>query len=173
MAKHLLKKLFPGYHAVREHKSLRFFGTLLHDPNLWHLNRRSAAGAFAVGLFFAFQPVPFQMLFSSAVAIMARVNLPISVILVWITNPLTMGPIYFACYKLGERLLGTRHGPFHFEPSLSWITTEMLTIWKPFLLGCFVTSIVTAIVGYLGIHLLWRLHIVRRLSERRRRSRNA
>ena len=52
----------PDHQKIKENKWMRVFGPLIHESNLWHLNRRSAKGAFAVGLFFAFWPVPFQML---------------------------------------------------------------------------------------------------------------
>ena len=78
MAKKLIRRYLPDAHKIRDHKHLRLFGTLLHDPNLWHLNRRSVAGAFAVGLFMAFVPMPFQMIPAAALAILLRVNLPIS-----------------------------------------------------------------------------------------------
>ncbi|HBF48329.1 MAG TPA: hypothetical protein DDW91_18555, partial [Shewanella frigidimarina] len=40
----------PKPETRRDHKYLRVFGKLLHKPNLWALNRKSAPGAFAVGL---------------------------------------------------------------------------------------------------------------------------
>lgn len=169
MPKKLISRLFPGYHKMREHKSLQFFGTLLHDPNIWHLNRRSVAGAFAVGLFMAFVPIPFQMVTSAALAILFRVNLPISVALVWITNPLTMPPIFFFAYKLGQWVLDTPHMQFHFQLSWEWLQSDMLLIWKPFLLGCFLLSTVSALLGYIGIRVFWRIYIIRKLEERRRR----
>lgn len=170
MAKKFIKRLFPSYHLVRDHESLRFFGTLLHDPNLWHMNRRSVAGAFAVGLFVAFLPIPFQMVVSAAIAILIRVNLPISVLLVWVTNPLTMGPIYFAAYQLGRRILDLPKVGFSFELSLEWFTQELLIIWKPLLTGSLIFSITAALAGYTGIRLLWRLHVLRRVNWRRRRT---
>ncbi|MCG5500959.1 DUF2062 domain-containing protein [Ectothiorhodospira lacustris] len=169
MAKKLIKSLFPTYHKVREHESLRFFGAVLNDPNLWHLNRRSAAGAFGVGLFVAFLPIPAQMLTAAALAIIVRVNLPISVLLVWISNPLTMAPIYYAAYTIGRFLMGEPRRGFSFELNLSWFTGELVVIWKPLLLGSLVMSVIAGLAGYITIRLLWRLHIVRRLDLKRRR----
>ncbi|SEK21214.1 DUF2062 domain-containing protein [Ectothiorhodospira marina] len=169
MPKKLIKSLFPGYHTVREFEILRLFGAVLNDPNLWHLNRRSVAGAFGVGLFVAFLPIPAQMLLSAALAIMVRVNLPIAVTLVWITNPLTMAPIFFSAYHLGKFLLDEPARGFSFEWSLSWFTGELLMIWQPLLLGSLLMSTVAGLVGYTTIRLSWRLHILRRLADKRRR----
>ena len=169
MPRKFLKKIMPDHHRIRSHKRLQVFGTLLHDPNLWHLNRRSVAGAFAVGLFMAFVPLPFQMLLAAAVAVLVRVNLPLSVALVWVTNPLTMPPMFFAAYKLGAWLMGERVQHVQFEPSVAWLMGEVGATWQPFLLGCFVAGAVSALIGYVTIRLLWRWHIVRAHHQRRRR----
>ena len=42
--KNIFKALLPSAHQVKFHRSLQFLGKYLHDPNLWHLNRRSSAG---------------------------------------------------------------------------------------------------------------------------------
>ncbi|MEJ2060826.1 MAG: DUF2062 domain-containing protein [Gammaproteobacteria bacterium] len=169
MPKKLLKKVFPAYDSVRDHKHLQFFGTLLHDPNLWHMNRHSVSGAFAVGLFMAFVPVPFQMVGAAALAILFRVNLPISVLLVWLTNPVTMGPVFFFAYKLGRWILDAPPLAFHFQLSLDWLMHDMVRIWKPFLLGCLLFSVTGALVGYYGMLMFWRLHVGQRWQERKRR----
>jgi len=62
----------------------------------------------AVGLFCAFVPLPIQMLLAAAAAIIFRVNLPISVGLVWITNPVTIPPMFYFCYKVGTRCRWSR-----------------------------------------------------------------
>ena len=82
MPRRSIKRFMPDPDSIKKHKSLRFLGSLLHDPNLWHLNRHSVARAMAVGLFAAFIPMPFQMLLAASLAILVRSNMPISVGLV-------------------------------------------------------------------------------------------
>ncbi len=169
MPKKFIKRIMPDHETIRHHKSLKIFGTLLHDPNLWHLNRRSVAGAFAVGLFMAWVPVPFQMLLAAAAAIPLRVNLPLSVALVWFSNPVTMPFLYPGAYFLGKWILGTPDVPFTFELSFEWLANGFLAIWQPFLFGCFVLGVFSAFVGYFGIRILWRIHVIRSWKERARR----
>ena len=78
-----LKRIMPAPRTLRENRWLSVFGKLLHDPNLWYLNRRSAAGAFAVGFFMMYMPPIGQMGLAAAAAIVVRVNLPLAVALVW------------------------------------------------------------------------------------------
>ena len=167
MPRKFIRKYLPDHQTVRDHKALQIFGTLLHDPNLWHLNRKSVSLAFAVGLFFMWIPVPSQMVLAAAVAIIIRSNLPISVILVWISNPVTMGPMFYFAYKLGSWMLGIPPHGFSFELSLDWLMNEMLMIWKPFLLGCFILAVVSGLAGFFTIRVLWRLHIVRYIKNKR------
>lgn len=167
MPRHLFKQYAPDHQKIRDHRHLRMFGRLLHDPNLWHMNRRSISGAFAVGLFWAFIPVPFQMVAAAAVAIPARVNLPMSVALVWITNPVTMPPIFYFCYRVGTLVLGEPAGDHHFELTLQWFTESMASIWQPLYLGSLICALAASMVGYCVIRLLWRLHLVRHLRRRR------
>ncbi len=163
----------PDHRQIREHKQLQMFGALLHEPNLWHLNRRSAAGAFAVGLFSAFVPIPLQMILAAAMAILFRVNLPISVALVWITNPLTMAPIYYFAYKVGAWVLHQPPQVFLFPPSFDQMLTGLNAVWLPFLLGCFILSSVSAIVGYFTVSGLWRLYIVRQWKRKKQHEKSS
>ncbi len=167
MPRKLIKRYLPDHEKLRSHRHLRVFGTLLHDPNLWYLNRRSAAGAFAVGLFVAFVPLPLQMLIAGALAILLRVNLPVSVALVWVTNPVTMPPIFYSAYRLGVWVLGGVEHKASFAISTEWLSTELQIIWKPFLLGCFLMGSISALVGYFVIRVIWRLNLVRHYQRRK------
>jgi len=171
MPRKLIKRWFPNLHLVRKHRSLQLFGSLLHSPNLWHLNRRSVAGAFAVGLFSAFIPIPFQMVLAAALAVLFQANLPISVVLVWISNPITMPPMFYSAYKLGQWVLGETPGKFCFELSLDWLMTELSFVWRPFLLGCLLLGTAVALVGYTAIRLYWRYLVVQKMERRRDKQR--
>lgn len=109
------------------------------------------------------------MLIAAALAIMIRVNLVLAVAAVWITNPITMPPIYYFCYQLGAWLLGQRAPNLPFEPSLQWFWQELNWIWQPFLLGSLVCGIVASLTGYVSVQLLWRLYVVQAMRSRRLR----
>ena len=141
---------------------MRHFGELLRNHSLWHLNRRSVSGGVAVGLFVAFLPLPFQMVIAAGIAILGSVNLPISVAMVWITNPLTMGPIFYFNYRVGAFLLGERPTNEHFRGSVTDIIGSMLHIWQPLLLGGVVVGLVAGTLGWILLRLIWRWHVVSR-----------
>ena len=68
MPKKLIKKFMPDPEKLKEQKSLQFLGDRIHEPNLWHLNRKSVSLAFAIGLFAAWIPTPGQMVIAAAAA---------------------------------------------------------------------------------------------------------
>src|SRR5882672_7650074 len=109
MLRKFFRKYLPSPESIRQNRYLARFGTLLHHPNLWHLNRRSVAGGVAVGMFSGLVPGPFQMLTAAILAIPLRVNLPVALFTTFYTNPLTIGPLYVIAYYLGRLLVGA-HG---------------------------------------------------------------
>ncbi len=116
---------------------------------------------FAVGLFMAFVPLPSQMIMSAGLAILMGVNLPLSVALVWVSNPITMPVLFYFAYKLGAWVMHVPPQPFHFELSWDFIMQQMSTIGPPFLLGCAICGVGSTIIGYFGIRGLWRYSVVR------------
>ncbi|NIR58383.1 MAG: DUF2062 domain-containing protein [Gammaproteobacteria bacterium] len=169
MPRKFLRRILPGHDTVRGYRQVRWLGGLLHDPNLWHLNRRSVAGATAIAIFIGFLPVPGQTLLAAGAAIVLRANLPISAVLVWFTNPFTMPPLFYLAYRTGVTLLDRPPTGFHFEFSLGWFMNEMLGIWQPLLLGCLILGTLGALLGYSVVRLAWRLHVLAQLTRRRTR----
>ncbi len=169
MPKRIIRRFAPDHETVRNHKHLRVFGRLLHDPNLWHMNRRSVSGAFAVGLFWAFVPMPFQMVAAAATAIPARVNLPISVALVWISNPITMPPMFYSTYLVGTWIMGQPPMEQEFELTMEWVTNSMSQIWQPLYIGSLLCGIIVSVLGYVAMRGFWRWHVISHLRKRRKR----
>lgn len=169
MPKKTIKKYMPDPEKLKQHKNLQFLGDRLHEPNLWHLNRRSVALAFAIGLFAAWIPTPGQMAIAAVGAFYFRANLPISVALVWITNPLTMPPMFYFAYILGLFLLGMDMPDANFEFSVDSVLSSIGEIGGPFLFGCLILGIVSSAAGYFGMNLLWRYAVTQRWNKRKGR----
>lgn len=174
MPKKFMKRYLPTPEKVQAMQSLRFLGDILHEPNLWHINRHCVARAFLVGIWFCFIPMPFQMLAAAVFAVWFNANLPLSVVLVWISNPVTMPPIFYFNYKIGALALDRPVLSFEFELSWSWISERLLDIGIPLYLGSLIVATVSACLAYLVIQYLWRRKIrsdwqARRIARRRRR----
>ncbi len=128
----------------------------------------------AVGMFVTLTPLlGFQMMLSVFLSWLLRANKLVGIPLVWISNPFTIIPIYYPCYKLGCKLLGipvvdepwSRLGTewremirepattwglkvkFWWEGVKFWWEGLMEFIW-PLCLGCLVVASVMAILSY-------------------------
>lgn len=168
MLKDFIKKYLPDPETLKKHKNLQFLGERLHEPNLWYLSRRSVAIAFAIGLFCAWIPIPGQMAIAAIGALYFRANLPISVALVWLTNPLTMPPMFYFAYLVGLKLLNQPYPESDFEFSLESLIAGFEDIWQPFLLGCLILGIISSILGYSGIQGIWRYSVSKQWISRKK-----
>ena len=171
MARKLIKKYLPHPGTITENRWIKVLGPRLQDPSLWHINRRSFSGAMAVGVFCAFMPIPFQMLLAAFAAVAFRVNILIAVPMVWISNPITIPPMFYFSYNVGAWILGTETHDFMLELSFDWLLSEFLYIWQPLLLGSLVVATLSSISALLVAHLFWRYHIWTRIKNRRKRRR--
>jgi len=166
MPRKLLKRYLPKQKHVHEHKYLSMFGHRLRDPNLWHLNRYSVSGGTALGIFCAFLPMPMEMVPAALGAILFRVNLPVSILCVWVSNPLTWVPLYGPAYLLGAFLLGEPAQPLE-SLTIEWAMQHLEALW----LGCLIFGSVFSALGYFIVRGLWRLHVVNSWKERRKKRR--
>jgi len=147
---------------------MRPFQAVLHHSAYWSLNRRSITRAVALGMFVAFIPLPIQMPLAAACALFARVNVPVAIASVFVTNPLTTVPVFYGAYRIGCLLLGMEPHGFHFEMTWDWLQNELLPVWKPFLLGCLTLGIVAAVASYVVLGGIWHLTLVLKFHERKR-----
>lgn len=146
--------------ALRDSLAHRWLGDHLFDKALWIPQRTAAANGLALGLFIAFTPtIPFQMVLAAMGAILLRANLPAAIVGVWVTNPLTAVPIYLSANRLGYRILQDTWllslvQEFFVQESRSAIFfNHTLYLWT----GSLVLGGLSALAGWVVVHLLWRL----------------
>lgn len=172
MVKKRLRKLIPNASDLRRSGALRPFGEWIYASNYWHLNRYSASMAFFVGLFVAFLPIPGQMLVAALMAIRLRCNLPLSVALVWVSNPLTVPPMLYLAYRLGglviNRPLAVPAGSSEIPFDIYWLFAKIGTVWPSLLVGCLLMGLFAGSVGYFVINNIWRWRVGRDWRRRRR-----
>jgi uncharacterized protein (DUF2062 family) len=169
MPRKLVSRLMPHPKSIAYMRNWGWLGRKLFATDLWHLNRRTVALAFLNGLFWACMPMPLQMVAAAFFALILRCNVPISIGLVWLTNPVTMLPYYLAAYQLGAFILGTDGVSFPEDVSIAWAQEQTNLIWWPLLTGSLVFGIVLSLVGYCMIRIWWawkiRINWIRRKTK--------
>ncbi|MCE8015682.1 DUF2062 domain-containing protein [Halomonas sp. MCCC 1A17488] len=166
MPRRFLQRYMPNPETLRRQRSLRFMSRMIGDPGLWVLTRRTVANAFSVGMFSAMLPIPCQMVVAALGAWLLRCNLPLSVGLVWITNPLTMPLVFYGNYRIGAWLMDTPAREAPARISTRWIAERMADILPALALGSVATAIVLAILANLLVRLVWRWRISRSWKQR-------
>ncbi|NTV10341.1 MAG: DUF2062 domain-containing protein [Zoogloea sp.] len=172
----LLKPLLPSRASLARHRWLAIFGDTLLHPRLWHLNRHSAAGAVAVGLFCGLIPGPLQMLSAALCCLVLRVNLPLALVTTLYTNPFTIVPLYMAAFGLGKWLLGDEGARFTPPPQMAdmavanWIVA--LADWLGGLgmtlgVGLLLLACLLATLGYFSVLAAWRAYLIYNWRKRK------
>lgn len=174
----LLKKYLPDHQSIHANPWLRPFASTLLHPRLWHLNRHSAAGAVAAGMFCGLIPGPLQMLGAAICAQVFRVNLPLAMFVTLYTNPFTIVPLYVAAYQIGRLFLGDSSNfvsPPAFDPGsfIAWTTAMqnwMIAAAKPLGIGLLTLACSLSILGYVATKAAWRFYLIRAWRQRKLKS---
>lgn len=152
----------------------RWLQPFLDHPNLFHLNRNSISRAVGIGIFCAFIPLPIKTLITMFMCLIIGANLPLAVIVIWISNPITIPPMFFLTYKLGSLLLDREVMSFSVSLSWDWFSRLGEEILVPLFVGSFLSGLVLGIFGYRLVLFLWRWQVIKdwetRRIERKKRS---
>jgi uncharacterized protein len=168
MPRKLLKKLTPHARSLQGRWYLRSFGKHFTDPRLWSLQRRGVTPAFGAGLAICFLPLPIHLPLALLVAVVWRLNVPAIVATTWLVNPFTMVPAYYVAYRVGADITGRTPHPFGFRLSWDWLAHGLGPMWEPFLVGCLACAMITGVLGWLALELLWRWRVLNKRYRVRR-----
>jgi len=137
----------PRRSNIHRYPVLKWFsGMARRRVFLWSFRSREMVTALFLGLIVAFMPlVGIQMLIVFFIALWFRANLPVIVAVQWVSNPFTMGPIYYADYKIGLAMMelfsiAPEPNPL-LQPDYDWAHFELrdlgalLDTFPPMMLG--------------------------------------
>lgn len=182
MPRRWLKENLPTHEKLHEHLGMDTRGerelsgamlwlrNKLADPMLWHLNRRSVAGAVALGLFIGWLPLPMQMLIAALLATVLRVHVPVSVVLVWFSNPITFPALLYAAWYVGSTLLGTTMIGSPLSMNVSELLHAAANAWPVIMFGSIFCATFFGVTGFFMTNAIWRFVAVRRWRKRVARS---
>lgn len=176
-----LRRYLPDHDTIRANRWLAPFATTLLHPRLWDLNRHSAAGAVAVGMFCGLVPGPLQVLSATICAVVFRVNLPLAMITTAYTNPITIVPLYVAAYAIGRFVWPGPAADFVQPPEwgdaglLAWagaLVDWMLGLGAPLAVGLLLLASLLSAASYMVVRFAWRFYLVRAWRQRGKRRRD-
>ena len=88
----------------------------------------------------------------------------LSLLIVWVNNPITIVPIIYFTYKLGASIIGVEIDP-EFEFSFGYLMDNFWTATLALWVGGIITSIVASILGYFSIISIYRYKALKRVKR--------
>ena len=111
-------------------------------------NRTTVTRGAAVGMFWAFTPIPFQMLPATLFCWIVGGNLPLTLLCVWVSNPITVPPILLLEYRIGEVVLSLYDIASPLVGETSSIYASFAGGLSKVLAGSLILSVVMSIASY-------------------------
>lgn len=174
-----LRHRAPSMPTREEMAENRYLAPIAHrflSPELWRFTRRSVPRGVALGLFSGFIVPVGQIFLAAFLALPARANVPIAVVVTFITNPFTVPFWLVVANRVGRFILKVDQATVHtamagqiesggWSQSFGWfLETAGVTAF-----GFIVLSLVTSALGYLISGWVWRWWIGRKNRARRER----
>lgn len=149
MIRKVLKKT-----STRSEKLDKFLDRYNLSREFFGVNRRSVTRGIWIGLFWGFIPMPMQMVAVVLSTFAFRFNVPIAIAMVWLSNPITMPPMYYMEYLTGNFLLG-REGLEDIQLTMEWFSEHFDEILLPLYVGTSFYSVIVSTLVYLLVNWLW------------------
>ena len=171
-----LKSITPDRTTLEKLWCLRPFKALVLDRGCWTFNRHSVTRAFALGLFIAFippTPLPVHIVTCVILGVVFRLNLPVLIATVFVSNPFTWVPQIAGSIWVGAKLMGLDLMPVLHQNCITSIRVAVYIgdLWAPAAArGPGALGLAAAAAGYVLAQLAWRAHVFLHLRRRRARS---
>jgi uncharacterized protein (DUF2062 family) len=157
-----LTRHIPRRESIHHFRLLRPFARHLSQPALWRMTRRSVPRGVALGIFVGVLIPIMHTMIAAVLAIPLRANVAIAAAFTLVVNPLTMGPLYYAAYRIGswelhhDSSLVNPAAAERFSGELSRMLFWIHEASGPIALGVLTIAAAAATIGYLCSALVWR-----------------
>ncbi|MBE7493938.1 MAG: DUF2062 domain-containing protein [Verrucomicrobiaceae bacterium] len=146
---------------LRDRPVMRWFARHFLDKRVWRPTQHTFAGGMALGTFITLQLLPIQMPTATILAALFRVNIPIALVMCWVSNPVTVPFLVAAEYAVGKWFLAlyttvpTTPFPDHLPESAveAWLVLKEHA--PVMLIGGLVLGAISALVAYVGTWGAW------------------
>ncbi|MFN4113806.1 MAG: DUF2062 domain-containing protein [Sphingomonadaceae bacterium] len=169
-----IRRYMPSREEMARNKYLRPIAHRFLSPELWRFTRRSVPRGVALGLFAAFIVPVGQIFLAAFLALPARANVPLSAVVTFVTNPLTLPFWLVAANRVGAFVLKVDSATVGFASDelasgrWSWVF-EAFQLAGVTAFGFIVIAIVSAALGYVLAGIMWRFIVARKRTRRLRR----
>lgn len=176
--KQIKDKIVPKMPTRDEMAENRWLAPIAHrflSPELWRFTRRSVPRGVALGIFAGFI-IPIGQIFLAAfLALPARANVPLAVLVTFVTNPFTLPFWLFVANRVGSfflridasghsEALGREIASGRWEGYSWFFQTAGATA-----VGFVLLAVIGSAVGYLVSGWVWRAWVGRKLRAKQRR----
>lgn len=169
-----LKRITPERGALEKLWCLKPFAALVQGRGCWSFNRSRVINAFSLGLLIAFvpptPPLPLHLTLCAVLGLLFRLNIPVLVATVFVSNPVTWFPQVAGSLWVGAKLMDLDLMPVFQSLNHRNAGAQLLQLWEPLLLGALVLGVCAAATGYLLAQCAWRGRVLYRLHRRRERA---
>ena len=171
-----LKDIIPDRGTLEKLWCLRPFASTVCDRGCWAFKRKSVVRAFSLGLMIAFVPptplLPLHLMLCALLGIVFRLNIPVLVATVFVSNPLTWFPQVAGSIWVGAKLMGLDLMPLFRHLTHHNLVAQLNQLWEPLLLGALVLGLLAAGFGYVLGQAVWHVRVLYRLRRRRMHSKH-
>lgn len=81
---------------------MRWFALHFLNKRVWKPTQHTFAGGISIGTFITLQLLPIQMPSATILAAIFRVNIPIALVMCWLSNPVTLAALVPLEYQIGK-----------------------------------------------------------------------
>lgn len=90
---------------LKQSGAMRWFALHFLNKRVWKPTQHTFSGGMAIGTFITLQLLPIQMPSATILAAIFRVNIPIALVMCWLSNPVTLAALVPLEYQVGKWVL--------------------------------------------------------------------